>query len=68
MSTAIERSEATSSERIDLTAPWELSYWATRWRVSTEELLSAAAEVGTVKRVLKAYLSQGPVPLSTRPQ
>jgi hypothetical protein len=49
---------ASSSDRINIVANWEVNYWATRWGVSPEELLGAVAQVGDNVRVVQAYIAQ----------
>lgn len=46
-------SQALSTERIDLSSNQELTYWATQWRVSPEQIVRAAAVVGTNLRLVR---------------
>jgi hypothetical protein len=44
-------------DTINIVATWEVNYWATRWGVTTDELVRAVAEVGRNVRVVQAHLA-----------
>ncbi|HVH36550.1 DUF3606 domain-containing protein [Tahibacter sp. UC22_41] len=47
------RMPAQSTDRIDLSSHWELTYWATQWGVSPEQIVKAVASVGTNLRLVR---------------
>ena len=42
-----------STDRIDLSSHWELTYWATQWNVAPERIVRAVATVGTNLRLVR---------------
>lgn len=47
------RLPAQSTDRIDLSSNWELTYWATQWGVTPEQIIKAVATVGTNLRLVR---------------
>jgi hypothetical protein len=52
---------AQSTDRIDLSSNWELTYWATQWGVTPEQIIKAVATVGTNLRLVRRECASGRV-------
>lgn len=53
------RMPACSTDRIDLSSSRELSYWATQWGVSPEQIVKAVATVGSNLRLVRRECAAG---------
>jgi len=53
------RAPAQSTDRIDLSSNWELTYWATQWGVAPEQIIKAVATVGTNLRLVRRECAAG---------
>lgn len=53
------RLPAQSTDRIDLSSNWELTYWATQWGVAPEQIIKAVATVGTNLRLVRRECASG---------
>lgn len=50
---------AQSTDRIDLSSHWELTYWATQWGVSPDQIIKAVSTVGTNLRLVRRECAAG---------
>jgi hypothetical protein len=53
------RSPAQGTDRIDLSSTWELTYWATQWGVTPDQIIRAVSSVGTNLRLVRRECAAG---------